>query len=239
MRLENRKFDELRNVVIIPDVNMHAEGSCLIKCGNTHIICSATVEEKTPQWLKNENKGWVTAEYALLPRSTQTRVNRERNGASGRTQEIQRLIGRALRSVVDLEALKGFTITIDCDVIQADGGTRTASITGGYVSLYLALRKLVKNGKLKSIPLREAVAAISVGICNGKALLDLNYDEDSNAQADTNFVLSESGGIVEIQCTAEKSPFSTKDFQQLFALAQDGVKQLIQKQQEAITNAAF
>ncbi len=237
MRQENRKFDELRKTEIIPDVNLYAEGSCLIKCGNTHIICSATVEEKTPQWLKNENKGWVTAEYSLLPRSTQTRVSRERNGASGRTQEIQRLIGRSLRAVADLEALRGYTITIDCDVIQADGGTRTAAITGGYTALYLALSKMVKNGQLSSIPLREAVAAVSVGICEGEILLDLNYNEDSTAQADTNFVLTENGRIVEIQCTAEKSPFSTADFQQLFDLAQKGIKQLIQKQREALTHA--
>lgn len=239
MRQENRKPDELRNIEIIPDINLYAEGSCLIKCGNTHIICSATVEEKTQQWLKSENKGWVTAEYSLLPRSTQTRINRERNGAGGRTQEIQRLIGRSLRAVVDLKSLNGFTITVDCDVIQADGGTRTASITGSYVALYLALSKMVKSGQLPSLPIRETVAAVSVGLCDGEVLLDLNYDEDSTAQADTNFVLTESGHIVEIQCTAEKSPFSTEDFERLFELAQKGIKQLIQKQKEAIAHAAL
>lgn len=237
MRAENRKFDELRNIEIIPDYNLYAEGSCLIKCGNTHVLCSASVEAKTPQWLKTENKGWITAEYSLLPRSTITRVSRERSGPSGRTHEIQRLIGRSLRAVVDLEALAGYTITVDCDVIQADGGTRTASITGGYVALYLALRKMVQNKQLLSMPIHEAVAAISVGICNGNVLLDLDYNEDSSAQADTNFVLTQSGRIVEIQCTAEQHPFNVADYQKLFQLAQQGIKSLIEKQKEAINHA--
>ncbi len=237
MRTANRKFNELRNIEIIPDYNLYAEGSCLIKCGNTHVLCSASVEAQTPHWLKNEDKGWITAEYSLLPRSTMTRVGRERNGPSGRTHEIQRLIGRSLRAVVDLKKLAGYTITIDCDVIQADGGTRTASITGGFVALYLALRKMVKNGQILSMPIGEAVAAISAGICNNEALLDLDYEEDSTAQADTNFVLTQSGKIIEIQCTAEQFPFSTEDFQKLFGLAQDGIRLLIQKQQEAIKHA--
>lgn len=237
MRIENRRFDELRNIEIIPDYNLYAEGSCLIKCGNTHVLCSASVEAKTPQWLKDENKGWITAEYSLLPRSTMTRVSRERNGPSGRTHEIQRLIGRSLRAIVNLEKLAGYTITIDCDVIQADGGTRTASITGGYVALYLALRKMVSTGKIPSMPINEAVAAISVGICHNDILLDLNYEEDSSAQADTNFVLTQSGKIIEIQCTAEQSPFGTDDFQKLFELAKHGIQLLIQKQQEAIRHA--
>lgn len=236
MRTSGRRNDELRNIEIFPDYNLYAEGSCLIKCGNTHVICSATVEEKTPLWLKGENKGWITAEYSLLPRSTRIRANRERNGAGGRTHEIQRLIGRALRAVVDLEALAGYTVTIDCDVLQADGGTRTASITGSYIALYIALKKMFTCGQLSVFPIREGVAAVSAGICNKEILLDLDYNEDSTAQVDTNFVLTERGRIVEIQCSAEKFPFSQIEYQELFEIAQKGIKQLSSIQQEALSH---
>ena len=237
MARENRKYNELRNVEIIPNVNLYAEGSCLIKCGNTHVLCTASVDDKIPQWLKGEEKGWITAEYALLPRATHTRVNRETKGVSGRTHEIQRLIGRALRAVCDLSVLKDFVIHIDCDVLQADGGTRTASITGGFVALYIALEKMVKNEQITHNPLRESVGAISVGICNGKALLDLEYEEDSSAEVDANFVLTESGNIVEIQGTAEEKPFSKTAYLELMELAQEGINNLIIKQKEAIKNA--
>ena len=236
MRTLNRLPDELRSVEIIPNFNPYAEGSCLIKCGNTHVICTATVDEKVPLWLKNEERGWITAEYALLPRATSTRVSRETHGVGGRTHEIQRLIGRSLRSVVDLSVLQGFSILIDCDVIQADGGTRTASITGSFVALYIALSKMVKEGKLPYNPIREFVAAISAGICHGEFLLDLEYIEDSSAQVDANFVLTESGKIVEIQGTAEGEPFSQDDYAHLMALAQKGVEVLIHKQKEALKN---
>ncbi|MBR5154663.1 MAG: ribonuclease PH [Alphaproteobacteria bacterium] len=237
MRKENRKFNELRNIEITPDVNLYAEGSCLIKCGNTHVICTASVDDKLPQWLKGADKGWVTAEYSLLPRATHTRVNRETKGVNGRTAEIQRLIGRALRSIVNLEALKDFIIHVDCDVIQADGGTRTASITGGFVALYIALEKMVKKGQIQFNPIKESVAAISVGVCDNINLLDLDYDEDSNAEVDANFVLTESGNIVEIQGTAERNPFSKNCYLELLELAQVGIDELINKQKEAIKNA--
>lgn len=237
MRKENRKFDELRHIEIIPNVNLYAEGSCLIKCGNTHVICTASVDDKLPSWLKNEEHGWVTAEYSLLPRSTLTRCNRETHGVGGRTHEIQRLIGRSLRSVVDLNLIKGYTITVDCDVIQADGGTRTASITGGFVALYLAVEKMVKEKMIPFNPIQEHIAAVSAGICNGVLLLDLEYDEDSNAQVDANFVLTESGKITEIQGTAEGFPFSRKDYDALFDMAEKGIQLLISLQKEAIKNA--
>ena len=237
MRTENRNFDELRKIEIISDFNHYAEGSCLIKCGQPHVICTATVEEKVPAWLKAEEKGWITAEYSLLPRATKTRVNRETHGVGGRTHEIQRLIGRSLRAVVDLSVLKGFTILIDCDVIQADGGTRTASITGSFTALYIALAKMVKDGKITHNPIREFVAAISAGICNNIPLLDLEYEEDSTAQGDANFVLTENGKIVEIQGTAEGAPFTKEDYQTLLEFAQKGVDYLITIQKEALTHA--
>ena len=189
MRQNNRAYNELRKIEIIPDVNAYAEGSCLIKCGNTHDLCTATVDDKLPAWLKGGEKGWITAEYALLPRSTRTRVSRETKGPSGRTHEIQRLIGRSLRAVTDLNALKDYIINIDCDVLQADGGTRTASITGSFVALYIALQKMVRDGKIARNPIKEFVAAVSCGLHGDEVLLDLDYDEDSSARADTNFVL--------------------------------------------------
>lgn len=234
MRHSKRQNDEIRSIEIIPNFNPYAEGSCLIKCGGTHVVCTASVEEKVPSWLKGQNKGWITAEYAMLPRSAQTRISRENKHPSGRTQEIQRLVGRALRSVVELEKMKDISICIDCDVIQADGGTRTASITGGFVALYIAIQKLLMNKKLKTNPIKEFVAAISCAVHNGVPVVDVDYIEDSSAQVDMNFVLTENGKIVEIQGTAEGAPFCDEEFNQLFALAKGGIKQLIEKQREAL-----
>ena len=234
MRHSQRKNDEIRSVEIIPNYNPYAEGSCLIKCGNTHVVCTASVEEKVPAWLKGQNKGWITAEYAMLPRATQVRVPRESKKPSGRTQEIQRLIGRSLRAVVDLEKMKDISICIDCDVIQADGGTRTASITGGFVALYLCIRKLLLEKKLKTNPIREYVAAISCAIHEGEKIVDVDYEEDSHAQADMNFVLTESGKIVEIQGTAEGNPFEEDAFKELLRLARGGIAKLIEEQRKAL-----
>lgn len=231
---KNRKKDALRKIEIIKDVNCYAEGSCLIKCGDTHVLCTATADSHIPDWLKDSAKGWVTAEYNLLPRSTVTRVSREKSLNSGRTHEIKRLIGRSLRAVVDLEKLQGFQIIVDCDVLQADGGTRTASITGGFVALYLACRKLVSEGKLPRMPIKEFVAAVSCGMKDGEVLLDLDYEEDSSADTDSNFVLTESGKIVEIQATAEGEPFDKDNFESLLALARKGIKELIDIQKEVI-----
>lgn len=234
MRQNNRAYNELRKIEIIPDVNAYAEGSCLIKCGNTHVLCTATVDDKLPAWLKGGEKGWITAEYALLPRSTRTRVSRETKGPSGRTHEIQRLIGRSLRAVTDLNALKDYIINIDCDVLQADGGTRTASITGSFVALYIALQKMVRDGKIACNPIKEFVAAVSCGLHGDEVLLDLDYDEDSSARADTNFVLTESGKIVEVQGTAEGEPFDKEQFETLFALAQNAIADLIKLQKQTL-----
>ena len=234
MRQNNRAYNELRKIEIIPDVNAYAEGSCLIKCGNTHVLCTATVDDKLPAWLKGGEKGWITAEYALLPRSTRTRVSRETKGPSGRTHEIQRLIGRSLRAVTDLNALKDYIINIDCDVLQADGGTRTASITGSFVALYIALQKMVRDGKIACNPIKEFVAAVSCGLHGDEVLLDLDYDEDSSARADTNFVLTENGKIVEVQGTAEGEPFDKEQFETLFALAQNAIADLIKLQKQAL-----
>lgn len=234
MRCNNRGEDKLRPIEILTDVNLYAEGSCLIKCGNTQVLCTATVDDKLPGWLKDQEQGWVTAEYALLPRSTRTRVSRETHGPSGRTHEIQRLIGRSLRAVTDLPALNGYVVHIDCDVLQADGGTRTASITGSFVALYRALQKMQSEGKLTNIPVKEFVAAVSCGLDGDAVLLDLDYDEDSSARADTNFVLTESGKIVEIQGTAEGDPFSEEQFSKLFTVAKQGIRQLISLQKQAL-----
>ncbi len=234
MRKSNRGTEDLRQIEIIPNVNLYAEGSCLIKCGNTHVLCTASVSDEVPAWLKGSDKGWITAEYSLLPRATQTRVSRETKGVGGRTAEIQRLIGRSLRAAVDLSEMPEMCVQVDCDVLQADGGTRTASITGGFVALYLALQKMVQDGRLPRSPIREYVAAVSCGICRGEPLLDLDYDEDSHAGADTNFVLTESGKIVEIQATAEGAVFSESEFSELFSLAKQGIHQLIMAQKKAI-----
>lgn len=234
MRKNNRGDKTLREIDIKTGVNMYAEGSCLITCGNTKVLCTASVDDKLPAWLKGSDKGWVTAEYSLLPRSTQTRVSRETKGVSGRTHEIQRLIGRSLRAVTDLYALKDYVVMIDCDVLQADGGTRTASITGSFVALYMAMEKLKKDGKIKKNPIKEFVAAVSCGLKDGEVLLDLDYDEDSSACADTNFVITESGRIVEIQGTAEEEPFSQDKFFELFDTAKAGIQELIVKQKQAL-----
>ena len=236
MRGKLRKDDELRKIEIIKNVNAYAEGSCLIKCGQTHVLCTASVDLHLPDWLKDASTGWVTAEYNLLPRSTITRVSREKTLNAGRTHEIKRLIGRSLRAVVDLEKIKGFQITIDCDVLQADGGTRTASVTGAFVALYLACSKMVANGLILKHPIKEYMAAVSCGIVNGKVLLDLDYDEDSSADVDSNFVMTENGQIIEIQGTAEGKPFDKETFNQLLLTAQKGIEELILIQKKTIRN---
>lgn len=231
-----RMFDQLREVTFETDVSKYAEGSCLVKFGDTHVLCTASAEDKTPPWLKGKGSGWVTAEYGMLPRSTHQRMDREaaRGGQSGRTQEIQRLIGRSLRAVVDMKALGEMQIKVDCDVIQADGGTRTAAITGGYIALALAIRHLTRIGALTKNPLREGVAAISCGIYNGEPVLDLDYAEDSTAQADANFVMTSGGGLVEIQATAEKESFTPAQFDALMALARKGISELHSMQMKAL-----
>ena len=234
MRHSQRENNQIRNIEIIPHFNPYAEGSCLIKCGNTHVVCTATVEDKVPSWLKGQEQGWITAEYAMLPRATQTRTMRESKKPSGRTQEIQRLIGRSLRAVLDLEKMPDICIYIDCDVIQADGGTRVASISGSFVALVQAINKLLSEGKIKENPIREYVAAVSCDIYNNEAVLDVDYEEDSNSQVDMNFVMTESGKIVEIQGTAEGFPFTEDEFAQLFALGKSGIQQIIAKQKEAL-----
>ncbi len=235
-RSDNRAPDQMRPVNIVPNFISTAEGSALIEVGNTRVICTATVEESVPQFLKGAGKGWVTSEYGMLPRSTLTRTAREatRGRQSGRSLEIQRLIGRSLRAVIDLEGLGERTIWIDCDVIQADGGTRTASITGSFVALGLALDRLVDAGTLTAAPLRDFVAATSVGVVDGEALLDLNYEEDSRAEVDMNFVLTGGKKIVEIQATAEQHPFDEAQLQRLMELARKGVESLIAKQQAVL-----
>ncbi|MGJ3261586.1 MAG: ribonuclease PH [Rhodospirillales bacterium] len=228
MRPSGRQTDQMRGVVLEIDVARHAEGSCFAKFGDTHVLCTASVEQRLPPWLRDSGQGWVTAEYGMLPRSTHTRTNREaaRGKQSGRTQEIQRLIGRSLRAVTDLAAMGELQIKLDCDVIQADGGTRTASITGAYVALYRAFQTCQNLGIVDSIPLIDSVAAVSCGVFEGESVLDLDYDEDSNAEADANFVLTGKGGIVEIQGTAEADPFSEQTFMDLMTLAKKGVKEL-------------
>ena len=236
MRPSGRAFDELRPVALETGVTKYAEGSCLVRFGDTHVLCAASVDQRLPPWMRDSGKGWVTAEYGMLPRATSTRTDREaaRGKQSGRTQEIQRLIGRSLRAVTDLKALGEIQIKVDCDVLQADGGTRTASITGAYVALYLAMQHLVSIGLLKSIPLTDEVAAVSCGLYQGHAVLDLDYTEDSGAQADANFVLTHDGGIVEIQGTAEESPFRPNEFDQLMQLARKGVDELTRMQRTAL-----
>jgi ribonuclease PH len=236
MRPSGRAADQMRAVTLEPDVARHAEGSCLVRFGDTHVLCVATVEERVPPFLRNTGKGWVTAEYGMLPRSTTTRTAREaaRGKQSGRTHEIQRLIGRSLRAITQLESLGERQVILDCDVLQADGGTRTASITGAYVALHRALAKLVATGALPNLPLREPVAAVSCGIVEGVAVLDLDYAEDSAAQADANFVLSASGGIVEIQVTAEEEPIASEQFEAMRALAAGGIASLAALQRQAL-----
>ena len=236
MRPSGRSPDTLRPVSIEPGFARHAEGSVLIRMGNTEVLCAASVESRVPPFLRNTGQGWVTAEYGMLPRATHTRGEREaaRGKQSGRTQEIQRLIGRSLRAVVDRAAMGEMSITLDCDVLNADGGTRCAAITGAWVALSLACRHLVRINVLKASPIIGQVAAVSCGILGGEAVLDLDYDEDSTADADANFVLTSQGGIVEIQGTAEKAPFSEAQFTQLLALARHGTEQLFALQRQAV-----
>ena len=233
---KDRNFDQLREVTFETNVNIHAEGSCLVKFGNTHVMCTASIDEKIPPWLRNSGKGWVTAEYGMLPRSTNTRIDREaaRGKQSGRTQEIQRLIGRSLRSVTNLQELGERQIKIDCDVIQADGGTRTASISGGFVALYQAIEKLKKNYNIQQRIIKNYVAAISVGIVDNKPCLDLDYEEDSAAQVDANFVICDNEKLSEIQVTGEEFFFSSDQYQELYKLAQIGINQIISKQKSAL-----
>ncbi len=238
-RPSGRNRDELRNISLEPGFSPYAEGSCMARFGATHVLCTATIENSVPPFLRNTGTGWVTAEYGMLPRSTHTRTGREaaRGKQSGRTQEIQRLIGRSLRAVTDLAGFGERQIRIDCDVIQADGGTRTASITGGWVALHIAFAKMVANGDLKQSPLSDSVAAISCGIYQGDPVLDLDFDEDGNADADANFVLTGKGSIVEIQGTAETDPFSRAAFDELMLLAEKGVTELTGLQKQAIDDA--
>ena len=233
---KDRSFNQMREISFEKNVNIHADGSCLVKFGNTHVLCLATIDEKVPHWLKNTGKGWVTAEYGMLPRSTNTRMDREaaKGKQSGRTQEIQRLIGRSLRSIVDLSSLGERQIKIDCDVIQADGGTRTASISGGFISLYLAVEKLKNNYNLQKPIIKNFIGAVSTGIVENKALLDLDYREDSEAQVDANFVICDSDEISEIQVTGEEFFFNDAQFTEMFSLAKIGVKDIISKQKEAL-----
>lgn len=236
MRESGRSLDSLREISFEIGFTKHAEGSCLVRFGDTHVLCTATVEEQVPPFLRNKGTGWITAEYGMLPRSTHSRIDREaaRGKQSGRTQEIQRLIGRSLRAVIDLTALGERQIKIDCDVLQADGGTRTASSSGAYVALHLALQKLQQEGKIKSIPLTHQVAAVSCGIIKGSPMLDLDYVEDSSAEADANFVLTDEGKIIEIQTTAEDSPFQESEFTQMMVLAKKGIQEIIQMQRKAL-----
>jgi len=236
MRPSGRVFDQLRTVSLEPNVSKYAEGSCLVKFGDTHVLCTASVDTSVPRFLKNTGLGWVTAEYGMLPRSTHSRTDREaaKGKQTGRTQEIQRLIGRSLRAVTNRAAMGEMQVKVDCDVIQADGGTRTAAITGSFVALHLAFQHLMEIGALKAMPLEDHVAAVSCGIHQGSPVLDLDYAEDSAAQADANFVLTGNGGLVEIQGTAEDKPFAEAQFLELLALARKGIGELVALQKAAL-----
>lgn len=237
MRPSGRKIDQMRKVSFERNFSKHAEGSCLVKFGDTHVLCTASLEEKTPPWLRNTGKGWVTAEYGMLPRATGERMKREAAAGKqgGRTQEIQRLIGRSLRAVVDLQALGERQITLDCDVIQADGGTRTASITGGWIALYDCLKWMESRNMIKvDRVLKDHVAAISCGVFASQPVIDLDYLEDSSAETDANFVMTGAGGIVEIRGTAEGTPFSEEEFTSLMGLAKNGIGELVALQKQAI-----
>jgi ribonuclease PH len=236
MRPSRRQPDELRAVTLERAVVKYAEGSCFVKFGDTHVLVTATLEDKLPPWLKGQARGWITAEYGMLPRATLERTRREATGGrqTGRSQEIQRLIGRSLRAVVDLEALAERQITIDCDVIQADGGTRTASITGAWIALHDCLAWMKAREMIRREPLRDHIAAVSCGICNASAVLDLDYAEDSEAETDANFVMTGDGRLVEIQATAEKNPFSEEQLGQLIALARKGIAKLVDLQKIAV-----
>jgi len=235
-RPSNRNYNELRKIALEVNVSRYAEGSCMAKFGNTHVLCTASIENKLPPWLRNSGKGWITAEYGMLPRSTHSRIDREvtKGKPSGRTQEIQRLIGRSLRSTIDLAKLSEIQIKIDCDVIQADGGTRTASITGAWVALYQAIQTLLKSGKITENPILDQVSAISCGIWNNQEILDLDYEEDSDAETDGNFILTANNGIVELQTTAEKKPFNKEQFLNLLSLAELGTKKIFEIQRNVL-----
>ncbi len=235
-RPSGRAANELRKIEIITDVSKHAEGSCMVKFGDTHVLCTASIEESVPGWMKNKGSGWMTAEYGMLPRSTDKRMDREaaKGKQTGRTQEIQRLIGRALRAAINMEKMGERQIRLDCDVIQADGGTRTAAITGSFVAAHLAFQHLQNIGLLKELPIKDTVSAISCGIYNGVPVLDLDYIEDSNAETDANFVLTGGCGIVEIQGTAEKEPFTEAQLGELMALAKKGCQEISAIQRKAL-----
>ncbi len=235
-RIDNRTIDQIRNTKITPNISPYAEGSALIEVGGTKVICTASVEERVPHFLRNKGTGWVTAEYAMLPRATNTRTQRETLRPSGRTQEIQRLIGRSLRAVVDTKLLGERQIFIDCDVIQADGGTRCASITGAYVALALACRKLVTKGVVKTSPILSEVAAVSVGIVENTPILDLKYEEDSTAEVDMNIVCTGAGKFIEIQGTAERAPFTREQMNEMLALAEIGINELFTIQRNALNS---
>ena len=240
MRPSGRQANEIRQVSFTPDFTRHAEGSVLAEFGDTRVLCTASIEERVPMWMRGKNKGWVTGEYGMLPRSTHTRSAREaaRGKQSGRTQEISRLIGRSLRAVTDLEALGERMVTIDCDVIQADGGTRTAAISGGYVALALAMQRLASGKSVRKNPLHGRVAAVSVGIYRGTPVLDLDYDEDSEAETDMNIVMNEAGRYIEIQGTAEGHAFSEEEFAAMIALAKTGIEHIIHAQDAALARVA-
>ena len=235
-RPSNRQYNQMREIKLESQISPYAEGSCLAKFGNTHVLCTASVDTKLPPWLRNSGKGWITAEYGMLPRSTHSRMDREvsKGKPSGRTQEIQRLIGRSLRSIVDLKKLGDNQIRIDCDVIQADGGTRTASITGAWVALYESVNFLLKSGKITENPIFDQVGAISCGIYNNFEIIDLDYEEDSNAETDGNFIMTANNGIVEIQTTAEEKPFNKEQFLKLLELAESGTKNIFKIQRQAL-----
>ena len=239
MRPSGREPDELRKIVLNCHYTRHAEGSVMVECGDTRVLCNASVDNRVPPFLKGKGSGWVTAEYGMLPRSTHSRMGREaaRGKQGGRTMEIQRLIGRSLRAAVDLKALGEKTITLDCDVIQADGGTRTAAITGSYVALSLAITKLLKTRKIKSNPIHGQIAAVSVGIYNGIPVLDLDYDEDSEAETDMNVVMNDANAFIEVQGTAEGHAFRREEMNAMLDLASQGIQQLLIKQQEALEHA--
>lgn len=236
MRPSGRSADQIREISMELGFSRYAEGSCLIKFGNTHVLCTATLEDKAPPFLKGTGKGWITGEYGMLPRSTHDRMPREaaKGKQSGRTQEIQRLVGRSLRAAVDMDALGECQIRVDCDVIQADGGTRTASISGGYVALYQCLQKMVADGVLKEVPIKHQVAAISCGVYKGHPILDLDYDEDSSAETDANFVMTGKGQIIEVQGTAEEKPFSEEELLRMMRLARMGIEQITKMQRKTL-----
>ena len=236
-RFKNRNNNEIRNVSLKTEVSKYAEGSCLIKFGDTHVLCTASVEEKVPPWLRGKKRGWITAEYAMLPRSTHSRIEREitKGKISGRTQEIQRLIGRSLRSVVNLELLGEIQIKLDCDVIQADGGTRTAAITGAWVALHNCIKFLISQGRITKNPITDQVAAVSCGILHNEILIDLDYYEDSNAEVDANFVFTDEKKIIEIQTTSEKHPIEKRSFFEMYNLVENELDIIFKKQLEAIS----